>query len=244
MKTQRFIFNPLSLIMLSLVFVISACDKDETDDNGNGGENGNDDHFNYGTVTDEQGNEYKTIEIGSQEWMAENLRVTVYNDGSSINSVPDPTDWSYLDEGGYAWYENDQATYESKLGALYNWFAVDTDSLCPDGWHVPTVSEWETLLDHVAGEGHEDAEGKALKASSGWEANGNGTNDFGFGALPGGFRGHAGAFDNVGYQAYFWSSDEHGQDAAESFVIYEAQDKVYQYDYSKNSGFSVRCLKD
>ena len=97
----------------------------------------------YGSVSDIDGNEYKTIQIGTQEWMAENLKTTKYNDGNSIPNVTDIIEWSNLTTGAYCWYNNDAAANKATYGALYNWFAVNTDKLCPTNWHVPSDCRME-----------------------------------------------------------------------------------------------------
>ena len=100
----------------------------------------------YGKVSDIDGNEYKTIQIGTQEWMAENLKTTKYNDGNSLPNVTDFTEWTDLNTAAYCWYKNDASAYKATYGALYNWFTVNTGKLCPAGWHVPSDTEWTTLL--------------------------------------------------------------------------------------------------
>jgi uncharacterized protein (TIGR02145 family) len=105
----------------------------------------------YGEVSDIDGNYYKTIQIGSQIWMAENLKTTRYNDGSNIPLVTDNTAWSNLTTPGYCWYNNDAATYKNVYGALYNWYAVNTGKLCPSGWHVPSEYEWTLLVNYLGG---------------------------------------------------------------------------------------------
>ncbi len=105
---------------------------------------------------DIDGNIYKTVQIGTQTWMAENLKTTRYNDGSPIilgNGGPAGyTKWFDLQEGAYCWYDNDAKTYKDAYGAIYNWHAVGTGKLCPTGWHVPTYSEWTTLITFLGGE--------------------------------------------------------------------------------------------
>jgi uncharacterized protein (TIGR02145 family) len=110
----------------------------------------------YGSVTDIDGNNYKTIQIGRQTWMAENLKTTRYNDGSKI--IPGSggpagyTDWFGIGEGAYCWFDNDAPTYKEIYGAIYNWYAVGTGKLCPNGWHVPDIPEWNTLVTNLGGE--------------------------------------------------------------------------------------------
>ena len=132
------------------------------------------------------GYDYAVVEIGDQCWFAENLRTTVYADGSAILEVTDNTAWAGLSTGARCDYDND-ASNVATYGRLYNWYAATNASeLCPTGWHVPTDDEWTALETYVGANGHSGTEGAALKAASGWESGGNGTDDFGFSALPGG----------------------------------------------------------
>jgi hypothetical protein len=107
------------------------------------------DYFNpsidYDSVTDIDGNIYKTVRIGSQTWMAENLKTTLYNDGTKIPHVTDDSRWVTLETGAYRWYMNDENQYKGLYGALYNWYTVKGGKLCPVGWHVPGDEEWKKL---------------------------------------------------------------------------------------------------
>ena len=107
-----------------------------------------------GMISDVDGNEYKTVKIGSQWWMAENLRTTRFNEGTPISHVPNDTSWQNLLIPGYCWYGNDSITYADPYGALYNFYSVaDTNSLnvCPSGWHIPSSAEWTTLTNFLGG---------------------------------------------------------------------------------------------
>jgi len=103
------------------------------------------------TVKDIDGNEYPTVVIGEQEWMAENLKTTRFNDGTSIPLVTDELKWNRTFSPAYTWYNNDKDQYKDAYGALYNWYAVNTEKLCPQGWHVPTEAEWSILTDYLGG---------------------------------------------------------------------------------------------
>ncbi|MDX2415464.1 MAG: FISUMP domain-containing protein, partial [Bacteroidales bacterium] len=105
----------------------------------------------YSQVTDIDGNVYKTVEIGTQTWMAENLRTTKYNDSTSIPLVSDSIAWITMTSPAYCWYKNDSASYKATYGALYNGYAVSTEKLCPTGWHVPSSSEWKTMMREFLG---------------------------------------------------------------------------------------------
>jgi uncharacterized protein (TIGR02145 family) len=145
---------------------------------------------------------------------------------------------------GWCHYDND-SEYEATYGKLYNWYAVNTDKLCPTGWHVPTDAEWTVLTDYLAADGHIGPEGKALKATSGWNSGGNGTDDYGWLGLPGGLRGnYDGNFYNFGFSGYWWSSSQSGTASAWGRNLSYGSDAVDRNSRSKGLGFSVRCLRD
>jgi uncharacterized protein (TIGR02145 family) len=209
----------------------------------------------YGTVKDIDGNTYNTIKIGTQTWMAENLRTTKYRNGSKIPLVSDSTRWATNLNNEttlpmMCWYNNDQATYTAnKFGALYNWYAVNpstngNNNVCPTGWHVPTEGEWSTLIKFLG----VDAGGRMKnKGTQYWASpNAGATNSSGFSGLPGGFRGSDGAFAGTRKNGYFWSStgDEDIVDVAWSFPLVSKSAFVNWYLLTKSSGFSVRCLRD
>ena len=147
------------------------------------------------------GYDYAVVEIGDQCWFAENLRTTVYADGSAIPEETDNTAWAGLSTGARCDYDND-ASNVATYGRLYNWYAAtDAAELCPTGWHVPTDDEWTALETYLGANGHSGTEGAALKSTSGW-AGANGTDDFGFSALPGGSRYDTdGLFNDAGNSA-------------------------------------------
>ena len=157
------------------------------------------------SITDADGNVYTSVTIGTQEWMAENLRTTKYSDGTSITNVTVNTEWYNLSTGAWSFYNNDNQ-YDTIYGKLYNWHAVNTSKLCPRGWHVPTDAEWTVLTDYLAVDGHSGSEATALKATSGW-GSGNGTDDYGWSGLPGGFRSSKG-FSYIVGDGRWWSSSE------------------------------------
>jgi len=185
---------------------------------------------------------YSTDQIGDRCWFAENLRTTMYADGSSIPEVTDNGTWSGLSTGARCNYDND-ASNVATYGRLYNWHAAtDAAGLCPSGWHVPTDDEWTALETYLGVNGHSGAEGTALKATSGWST-GNGTNDAGFSALPGGSRFYNGFFYNLGYNGYWWSSSPSGGDAWRRGLTNFDPD-IYRNSSDPRNGFSVRCLRD
>ncbi|HPQ34623.1 MAG TPA: FISUMP domain-containing protein, partial [Tenuifilaceae bacterium] len=140
-----------------------------------------------GTLVDVEGNTYNWVGIGTQVWMKENLQTTKYNDGTSIPLVTDNNSWINLSTPGYCWYNNDEATFRDR-GALYNWYVVETNKVCPAGWHVPSREEFKVLYNYVSPEGHECKWANVLKSTSGWPEGDNGTDNVGFNAKPAGYR--------------------------------------------------------
>ena len=170
------------------------------------------------TMTDSRdGNVYRTIKIGNQVWMAENL--------------------NFKTDGSYCY--NDSSKYCKKYGRLYSWSAAN--KACPEGWHLPTIDEFKTLFATV---GKQSTAGKKLKSVSGWNKDGNGTDDFGFTALPAGIRyGKDKYYNYVGHHANFWSSIKNGSDSADYVNMFYGYDSVHVFVHDKNDGMSVRCLK-
>jgi uncharacterized protein (TIGR02145 family) len=201
------------------------------------------------TVPDADGNCYQTVEIGTQTWMAENLKTTKYNDNTAIPLVENNAAWGALTTPGYCWYGNNFTTYGSVYGALYNWYAVETGKLCPTGWHVATDADWTTLINYVGVVGA----GGTLKEAGfdHWNSPNTGaTNAIGFTALPGGLRyndtqdAFAGVFRRLHEYGWWWSSTDHNTTAAWGRVMYDDASSIGRYTYDKNYGFSVRCVKN
>ncbi|MCA0447312.1 MAG: PEGA domain-containing protein [Bacteroidetes bacterium] len=191
---------------------------------------------------DGDGNVYKTVIIGKQEWTVENLKTTKYNDGTAITKVADNSKWSNTTNGAYCAYENDEGKV-STYGYLYNWQAVNTGKLAPKsgGWRVPTDADWDRLTNAVGGEGNA---GRKLKAKTGWNSSENGSNDYSFSALPGGRRSSSnGAFSSLGYNGFWWSSAAYGSSAWSRGMISNSTSVYRSYDYQKD-GFSVRLVRD
>jgi len=137
-------------------------------------------------VTDIDGNEYATIQIGTQVWMAENLRTTKYCNGDPIPNVTDSLQWVNLATGAWA-HNNNYSQYENLYGKLYNWYAVDDSrNICPCNWHVPTDAEWTTLIDYLGGEGVAGGKMKSTGTQYWLSPNTDATNESGFSGLPGG----------------------------------------------------------
>ena len=210
------------------------------------------------TVTDIEGNVYNTVTLGSQVWMAGNLKTTKFNDNTSIPLVTDPNTWAGLSTPGYCWYNNDAGSYKATYGGLYNWFAVNTGKLCPTGWHVPTYDQWIILTDYLTNNGYgyggsgSDV-AKSMASKSGWTTYtsagsvGNdqaSNNSSGFTAFPGGNRGVDGVFQEISIGTLWWSSTPYSPTYA--YLQYLYYDSFY-CNWARNdmlAGYSVRCLKD
>lgn len=199
----------------------------------------------YGSLTDFDGNEYRTILIGSQIWMAEDLKVTHFNDGTAIPIVTDNLIWGSLTTPAYCWYNNDVANKQN-FGALYNWFAVGTGKLCPASWHVPSDSEWTILTDFLGGTNV--AGGKLKEAGiSHWNSPNTGaTNSSGFTSLPTGGRNYpGGVFYGIGVFDAWWSSTEYNYLKPYYRSVASFNELVFRgFGTLKGAGIAIRCVKD
>ena len=198
------------------------------------------------TITDKDGNTYNTVNIGSQTWMAENLRTTKYRTGEGISIEKDPTAWSTATYSAYCDYNNDPAN-ATKYGKLYNWNAVnDARKIAPVGWHVATSDEWTILISYLGGENAAGAKLKEMGISHWNTPNAGATNESGFTALPGGSRDSFGTFGSIGNNGYWWSATEHNSLTTNADIWYlNNNDNTAQSGYKlKASGYSVRCVKD
>jgi uncharacterized protein (TIGR02145 family) len=195
-------------------------------------------------IEDVEGNLYSTVTIGSQVWMAENLKTSKYNNNSTIINIPDDATWISTDIPAYCWLVND-IKYKDIYGALYNWYAVNTGKLCPTGWHIPSDDEFKVLelsLGMAADRGTN--QGAQMKSITGWAVGENGTNTSGFSAIPGGYRwAKTGAFNGIGMITYWWSS-EYNTDYAWYRRIDGTSSGVYRAYTSKRGGKYIRCLKN
>ena len=198
----------------------------------------------YGTMTDNNGNVYKTITIGTQTWMAENLKTTKYRNGDPIANVTGSS-WTSLVTGAYCWYNNDSTIYKSIYGALYNWYSVnDSRNIAPAGWHVATDSEWTTLTTFLGGESVAGVKLKETGISHWLTPNTGSTNNSGFTALPGGNNDKSGSFNLVSYNGYWWSSTDYSSTNARGRLMFYDNSFVVSSVYGKYHGLSVRCIKD
>lgn len=197
------------------------------------------DNCEYGELVDDRdGQTYKTVKIGDQVWMAENLN---YETGSSFcynNNESNCTKYGRL----YTWAAA-VGKPESECGYGYtcSLLSGNIQGVCPEGWHLPSKAEWETLFNAVDGQ---STAGRVLKSTSGWESNGNGTDSFGFSALSAGYRENNVDYYNEGGLALFWSSTEDISFSAYYMGLDFNHDDAGLNDDDKNSEFSVRCLKD
>jgi len=196
------------------------------------------------TVTDIDGNIYNTIKIGTQTWMVEDLKVTKYNGGVPIMNITDKDAWNSEMKGAYSWYNND-ASFKTVYGALYNFAAINTGNLAPKGWHVATEEEWQILVDFLGGE---KIAGGKLKESgtSNWTKPNNADNSSGFNALPGGWRlaGDTWDFMNIGDKNLWWTSSNKNFLQAKSVAVAFKSTGISIAAGTKKWGMGVRCIKD
>jgi uncharacterized protein (TIGR02145 family) len=201
-------------------------------------------------LTDIDGNIYKTVKIGTQFWMAENLKTTKYNDGTLvINVTTDNTQWVNNTTGAWSYYNNDVVN-NAKYGKLYNWYSVSSTTngnknVCPTGWHVPTDAEWTVLADYLGGANIAGGKIKEVGTTDWISPNTDATNISLFTGLPGGARSGGGSFSSFASYGYMWSSTE-GDMSTNAWArgISANNANLNSYFNSKRSGHSVRCLKD
>jgi uncharacterized protein (TIGR02145 family) len=185
--------------------------------------------INSQTITDIDGNNYNTVQLGFQVWMNENLKTTRYSDGASAA-------WKY--------YNNDESN-NTIYGKLYDgWTALDPRGICPTGWHVPSDSEWTTLTTYLGGGNVAGGKMKSMGLAYWSSPNTAATNESGFSALPGGFHNHIVAFNYFGTQAYFWSSSGLVANSAWFRVLDYNTGNIYRNGDNNGYGLSIRCLKD
>ena len=212
--------------------------------------------FEVETVTDIDGNVYEAVIVGTQTWFTENLKVGHYNNGDPIDHITSFSNWKDATSGAYCTYNNKPENTDS---TLYNWFTVnDNRKLCPEGWHIPSDDEWKVLegnMDTKYGVGNSvwdkwfyrgyDA-GLNMKSLTGWLSNGNGKGYFGINMAPAGMRYMQDDIDffDHGYSAWLWTSTEYtGNLAWIRFLSYEHKQSA-RLEKQKESGLSVRCIKD
>ena len=200
----------------------------------------------YGNVTDIDGNIYKTIQIGDQVWMAENLKVTKLNDGTAVPFESSNNSWMTIESARYCWYNNDIEN-NNTYGALYNRYAVNTGKLCPVGWHVSTDSNWSTLARNTGGDNYAAIKLKETGSVHWSGSSSNATNASGFTALPGGMRNSDGSFNRLKNNGVWWCTNPENYAFSSWFrlMIYDSDDiQKYGLTLSPQLGLSVRCVKD
>ena len=230
MKKERLIWIFSIIVIISLFLLTNSCNKDDDIDLT---------ESEIGTLSDIDGNIYKTVKIGNQWWMAENLKTTKFRDNTAIPLVSNDNLWNNLLSPGYCWYDNDASTYKADYGALYNAYAVETEELCPAGWHIPTYSEWEELFTFLGGN---NVAGVKLmeEGTTHWIApNSEATNESGFTALPGGYR--MMSYFHIGDRGYWWIKSENYNSYRVLLLPGGFIDIVLG---AKDLGYSVRCIKD
>ena len=205
----------------------------------------------YGpNITDSEGNSYKTVKIGTQTWMAENLKVSKYSDGTTIPNIIDNAQWSQLTTGAWSYYNNDLAN-NAKYGKLYNWYAVSkttngNKNVCPTGWHVPSDNEWTVLTGYLGGASVAGDKLKEVGTTNWISPNIDATNTSLFSALPGGCRDGNGVYEGIGLVCGWWCSTE--SDTDDAWIRFldsgSGSGSDYRFDNDKDKGWSVRCIKD
>ena len=221
---------PCILIAFCLLIFTSSCKKD--------GDSGTT------TVLDIDGNQYELVEIGTQTWLKQNLKTTKFKNGESILKVLEgDATWGFLPTAAMGIFNEDNSINEM-YGSLYNWYATsDARGICPEGYHVPSKTEWTELIDHLGGA---SVAGDKLKEAGleHWLMGNNGTNNSKFTALPGGFRPPTGISADTSVVAWFWSSTSESSNTGISYRLLYNQSDIMALDISKKYGFSCRCLQD
>jgi uncharacterized protein (TIGR02145 family) len=226
MKNKIRIIVAIVLVFTITALLLTSCKKEEE----------------VTTVTDIDGNIYNFVVIGTQTWMAENLKTTKLNDGTAISNTTDNQQWSTLTTPAYAWYNNSAAN-KAGLGALYNFFAVSSGKLCPSGWHVPSKEEWKTLETHLGGESVAGGKMKESGTTYWTSPNTGATNDSKFNGRGGGVRLGDGTFSDIKNYGLWWTSTAQGATVWFRSLQY-ANPNLTEQGYGKINGLSVRCIKD
>ncbi|MGA2407890.1 MAG: fibrobacter succinogenes major paralogous domain-containing protein [Bacteroidales bacterium] len=239
----RFWLNPFIIIMGIVLILMSSCKK--TDDNKN----------SSGNITDQDGNVYTSVIIGTQTWIDENLKTTKYNNGDIIGTTtPATLDISNEITPKYQWAYNGDESSVASYGRLYTWYSVtDSRGVCPTGWHVPTDAEWKTLeIDLGMTQAQADGtdwrgtdQGTELKSTTRWQNNGNGTNSSGFNAVGCGSRDlTSDPFHGVSFWGNYWTTTPTDATSAWAHSVSYNFSGIYRYNWNKGYGLSVRCIKD
>ncbi len=231
MKTKVYTISYLLILTVLIIAITGSCKKVDTKPKGE-------------TVTDIDGNVYQTVTIGTQVWMAENLRTTRYRDSMAIPNVSNDITWNNLTTGAYCDLENESMNSDT-YGKLYNWYAVHSvHKLSMEGWHVPTDEDWQILSDYLGGDSIAGGKLKETGVSHWKSPNTGATNESKFNARPGGYRGVNGTFTDMKVYGNWWSAtDENSALAWGRYLYYD--NSIFGRGHGKKSfGFSIRCVKD
>lgn len=208
------------------------------------------------TVTDVEGQIYKTVVIGNLEWMAENLNTAKYSNGDLILHIEDSITWDTLTRGAWVYYQNDSSNYAADYGKYYNWEVVnDSRNVCPTGWRVPSDADWDSLSSFIGGS---SAGGKLKDSTSNfWNSpNSGASDDYGFKALPGGRRiktyppgnttpgSNRFVFENIGEYAYFWSSWNNHPTTRKTWELEYNRNLLWKRNSSYLNASNIRCVKN
>lgn len=231
----------IHLFLILITFFIFSCDVFSSNDDSQ-----EDLVFECGNILkDIEDNEYETVFIGNNCWMAENLRTGLYADGSIIPNVTNDNDWGNLTSGAWVFYDNEKQ-HKFPFGKLYNWYATDNNrKICPEDWHIPTNQEWETLIDHLGGANEAGGKMKETGTDFWLTPNLDATNESGFSGLPGGIRVADGSFFNIGYSGDWIGSSRENVDSVKIYRLWYNDSNVYSFGidgFGKESGYSVRCI--
>jgi uncharacterized protein (TIGR02145 family) len=248
MKPQNYCRASFFFIIVSVLALIFGCEKKEEN-----------------LVTDIDGNKYHTVTIGSQVWMVENLKTTRYRNGDIILEVMDYHQWQTLTSEACCYYNNydyvisqnhDISQIIATYGRLYNWYAVtDSRKIAPEGWHVATADDWNTLINYAGGIDVAAGKLKETGTKHWFTQDNDATNEFGFTALPGGSCSSYGSFEDISIRGEWWTTSASDDTFASTYSIYCFMDGwewntslksgvLGQQDYLKVNGLSVRCVKD
>lgn len=211
--------------------------------------------FKCGSRISYQGDSYKTVKIGNQCWLKENLKTTKYRDGTPIPNLTESNKWETDKNGAYSCYQNDEKNCKTS-GALYNWYVLNNKSgLCPAGWSIPASNQWIDLEKSVCiSLGYDNCETKFVYGSStDWlgtdegdhlkSTTSKGKDTYGFSALLGGFRNPKGSFSFLGEKGYWWTSTPSGE-FAYGIILDINNQGIRQVKSIKSGGFNIRCIKD
>jgi uncharacterized protein (TIGR02145 family) len=201
--------------------------------------------FEFVTCTDGSNNNYAVVTIGTQTWMAENLRTSKYRTGGLIPKVVDDNTWMNFSTPAFSWYNHDSAGLAVTYGALYKWYTASQSDLCPTGWHVPTRQEWSALISFLGGDSLAGGKLKETGLAFWNTPNAEASNSTGFTGRPGGLRAiGTAAFLDMGDRGYFWAATDYSAAYAYCYQLDFDSKKLHAIGNNKGNGFSVRCIKD